>query len=113
MEKLVSLLYNKEKASYAFFGENVNKSVHFFVYGVCLTFAVFMDGDLPYNLLESRRSYFSKLYYCDVPSNIRLPLWSDYAIAGPHRIISIFNKKKTWQVHRWTSQKNVRSLPTK
>jgi hypothetical protein len=47
MEKLVSLLYNKEKASYAFFGKNVNKSVQFFVYGVRLTFAVFMDGDLP------------------------------------------------------------------
>jgi hypothetical protein len=31
MDKLVSLLYNKEKASYAFFGKNVNKSVHFFV----------------------------------------------------------------------------------
>ena len=47
MENLVSLLYNKENASYAFFGKNVNKSVHFFVYGVRLTFAVFMDGDLP------------------------------------------------------------------
>jgi hypothetical protein len=29
MEKIVSLLYNKEKASNAFFGKNVNKSVHF------------------------------------------------------------------------------------
>ena len=47
MEKIVSLLYNKDKASYAFFGKNVNKSIHFFVYGVRLTFAVFMDGDLP------------------------------------------------------------------
>jgi hypothetical protein len=47
MEKIVSLLYNKDKASYAFFGKNVNKSVRFFVYGVRLTFAVFMDGDLP------------------------------------------------------------------
>ena len=33
MEKIVSLLYNKDKASYVFFGKNVNKSVHFFVYG--------------------------------------------------------------------------------
>ena len=47
MEKIVSLLYNKEKASNAFFGKNVNKSVHFFVHGFRLTFAVFMDGDLP------------------------------------------------------------------
>ena len=47
MEKIVSLLYNKEKASNAFFGKNVNKSVHLFVYGVRLTFAVFMDRDLP------------------------------------------------------------------
>jgi hypothetical protein len=37
----------KEKASNAFFGKNVNKSVHFFVYGFRLTFAVFMEGDLP------------------------------------------------------------------
>jgi hypothetical protein len=44
MEKLVSLLYNKEKASNAFFGKNVNKSVHFFVYGVRLTFAVFINN---------------------------------------------------------------------
>ena len=47
MEKIVSLLYNKEKASNAFFGKNVNKSVHFVVYGFRLTFAVFMEGDLP------------------------------------------------------------------
>ena len=47
MEKIVSLLYNKENASNAFFGKYVNTSVHFFVYGVRLTFAVFMDGDLP------------------------------------------------------------------
>ena len=46
-KKLVSLLYNKEKASNAFFGTNVNKSVYFFMYGFRLTFAVFMDGDLP------------------------------------------------------------------
>ena len=39
--------YNKEKSSNAFFGTNVNKSVYFFVYGFRLTFAVFMDGDLP------------------------------------------------------------------
>jgi hypothetical protein len=30
----------------AFFGKNVNKSVHFFLYGFRLTFAVFMEGDL-------------------------------------------------------------------
>jgi hypothetical protein len=48
----------------------------------------------PYNLLESRRSYFTKPYYCDVPRNIQLPLWSDHDIAGQHRIISTFNKKK-------------------
>jgi hypothetical protein len=47
MEKIVSLLYNKKKASNAFFGKNVNKSIHFFVYGFRLTFTVFMDGDLP------------------------------------------------------------------
>jgi hypothetical protein len=47
MEKLVSLLCNKEKASNAFFGKNVNILVHFFVYGFRLTFAVFMEGDLP------------------------------------------------------------------
>jgi len=29
-KKIVSLLYNKEKASNAFFGKNVNKSVYFF-----------------------------------------------------------------------------------
>ena len=46
-KKIVSLLYNKEKASNAFFGTNVNKSVYLFVYGFRLTFAVFMDGDLP------------------------------------------------------------------
>jgi hypothetical protein len=46
MEKIVSFLYNKEKASNAFFGKSVNKSVYFFVYGFRLTFAVFMDGDL-------------------------------------------------------------------
>ena len=42
----MSLLYNKEKDSIAFFDANVNKSVYFFVYGSRLTFAVFMDGDL-------------------------------------------------------------------
>ena len=47
MEKIVSLLYYKEKASNAFFGNNVNKSVHFFVYGFHLTFTIFMDGNLP------------------------------------------------------------------
>ena len=47
MEKIVSLLYNKEKASNAFFDKNVNKLVHFFVYGFRLTFAVLMEGDLP------------------------------------------------------------------
>jgi hypothetical protein len=41
------LCYNKEKASNAFFGTNVNKSVYFFMYGFRLTFAVFMDRDLP------------------------------------------------------------------
>ena len=41
----------------------------------------------PHHLLESRRSYFTKPYFCDVPRNIRLPLWSDHDIAGPHRII--------------------------
>jgi hypothetical protein len=46
-KNIVSLLYNKEKASNAFFGTNVNKSVYFFVYGFRLTFAVVMDGDLP------------------------------------------------------------------
>jgi hypothetical protein len=47
-------VYNKEKASNAFFGTNVNKSIYFFVFGPIkilysfrLTFAVFMDGDLP------------------------------------------------------------------
>ena len=49
-KKIVSLLYTKEKASNAFFGTNVNKSVYFFVYGFRLTFAVFMDGDLPNSL---------------------------------------------------------------
>jgi hypothetical protein len=38
---------HKEKASNAFFGTNVNKSVYLFVYGFRLTFVVFMDGDLP------------------------------------------------------------------
>jgi hypothetical protein len=47
MEKIMSLLYNKEKASNAFFCKNVNKLVHFFVYGFRLTFAVLMEGDLP------------------------------------------------------------------
>ena len=45
----------------------------------------------PYNLMESRRSYFAKPYFYDVPRNIGLPLWSDHDIAGPHRII---NKRK-------------------
>ena len=36
-----------EKASNAFFGTNVNKSVFFFVYCFRLTIEVFMDGDLP------------------------------------------------------------------
>ena len=39
--------YIIEKASNAFFGTNVNKSVYFFVYGFRLNFEVFMDGDLP------------------------------------------------------------------
>jgi hypothetical protein len=113
-KKIVSLLYNKEKASNAFFGTNVNKSVYLFVYGFRLTFAVFMDGNLPnsfsaasfigeqtnilhmetylivspsHHLLESRRSYFIKPYFCDVPRNIQLPLKNDHGIAGPHRII--------------------------
>ena len=47
MEKIVSLLYNKEQASNAFFGKYVNKSIYFFVYGFRLTLTVFMDGDLP------------------------------------------------------------------
>ena len=48
----------------------------------------------PHNLLESRRSYFTNPYYCDLPRNIRLPFWSDHDIAGLHRIISIFDKRK-------------------
>jgi hypothetical protein len=44
MENIVSLLYNKENA---FFGKYVNILVHFFVYGFRLTFAVFMEGDIP------------------------------------------------------------------
>jgi hypothetical protein len=43
MEKIVSLLYDKEKASNAFFGTNVNKSVHFFVYGFRLTYFFHID----------------------------------------------------------------------
>jgi hypothetical protein len=58
-KKIVSLLYNKEKASNAFFGTNVNKSVYLFVYGFRLTFAVFMDGDLP------NSKAFSLLYNSD------------------------------------------------
>jgi hypothetical protein len=54
--KMVSLLYNKEKASNAFFSTNVNKSVYFFVYGFRLTFAVFMDGDLPNNAVKRQRN---------------------------------------------------------
>jgi hypothetical protein len=95
-KQIVSLLYNEEKASNAFFGTNVNKSVYFFVYGFPLTFAVFMDGDLPntpHHLLESRLSCFTKPYFCDVPRNIRLPLWSVHDIAGPHRINSILIKE--------------------
>ena len=46
-----------------------------------------------YLILESRRSYFTKPYFCDVLRNIRLPLWSDHDIAGPHRII---NKRKLY-----------------
>jgi hypothetical protein len=44
MWKEIYLVY---QASNAFFGTNVNKSVYLFVYGFRLTFAVFMDGDLP------------------------------------------------------------------
>jgi hypothetical protein len=51
-KKIVSLLYNKEKASNAFFGTNVNKSVYLFVYGFRLTFVLFMDGDLPKDILR-------------------------------------------------------------
>ena len=114
----MSLLYNKEKASNAFFDKNVNILVHFCVYGFRLTFAVFMEGDLPnsfsaYNLLESRRSYFTKPYYCDVPRNILLPLWSDHDIAGLHRIISIFNKRKIGRCIVGHHKENVRGLPTK
>jgi hypothetical protein len=47
MWKKNSVTYNKKKASNAFFGTKVNKSVYFFMYGFRLTFAVFMDGDLP------------------------------------------------------------------
>ena len=99
MEKIMSLLYDKEKASNAFVGKNVSKSVHFFVYVFAcplryLWKETYLIVSPPYNLLESRRSYFTKPYYCDVPRNIRLPLWSDHDIAGPHRIISIFNKRK-------------------
>jgi hypothetical protein len=114
----VSLLYNKEKASNAFLDKNVNILVHFFVYGFRLTIAVFMEGDLPnsfsaYNLLESRRSYFTKPYYCDVPRNIQLPLWSDHDIAGLHRIISIFNQRKIGRCIVGHHKENVRGLPTK
>ena len=88
------------------------------MYGFRLTFAVFMDGDLPnsfsaHHLLESRRSYFTEPYFCDVPRNIRLPLWSDHDIAGPHRIIGKRNLDITKITTTYWSQKNVRSLPTK
>jgi hypothetical protein len=43
---------------------------------------------MPKNALEA----FS--YFCDVPRNIRLPLWRDQDIAGPHRINSISIKRK-------------------
>jgi hypothetical protein len=66
-----------------------------------------------YNLLESRRSYFTKPYYCDVPRNILLPLWSDHDIAGLHRIISIFNKRKIGRCIVGHHKENVRGLPTK
>jgi hypothetical protein len=48
MEKIVSLLYNKEKVSNAFFGKNVNILVHFFVYGFRLTFAVLPNSEQSY-----------------------------------------------------------------
>jgi hypothetical protein len=60
-----------------------------------------------------RKPYTKKPYFCDVPRNIRLPLWSDHDIAGLHRII---NKRKL-DIEKITtaywSQKNVRSSPTK
>jgi hypothetical protein len=56
--------------------------------------SIYLIVSPPYNLLESRRSYFTKPYYCDLPRNIRLPFWSDHDIAGLHRIISIFDKRK-------------------
>jgi hypothetical protein len=46
----------------------------------------------PHNLLESRRSYFTKPYFCDVPRNIQFPLKSDHDIAGPHRIIYNYDR---------------------
>ena len=101
-----AMLKNKEKSSNAFFDTNVNKSVYLFVYGFRLTFAgylwmeTYLTASLLHNLLESRRSYFTKPYFCDVPRNIRLPLWSDHDIAGPHRINTLsleytpYGKKK-------------------
>jgi hypothetical protein len=95
---LGTLLYNKEKVSNAFFGTNGNKSVYLFVYGFRLTFAVFMDGDLP--------NSFSAASFIGEQTII-------LDIAGPHRII---NKRKL-DIKKITtaywSQKNVRSLPTK
>jgi hypothetical protein len=92
MEKIVSLLYNKEKAFNAFFGTNVNKSVYLFVYGFRLTLQylcmeTYLIVSPPHNLLESRRPYITKPYFCDVPRNIQLPLKSNHGIAGPYRII--------------------------
>jgi hypothetical protein len=60
----------------------------------------------PHHLLESRRSYFTKPYFCDVPRNIRLPLWSDHDIAGQHRIIDKINLDIKKITTAYWSQKN-------
>jgi hypothetical protein len=66
----------------------VNKGVKYFS---CTVFAwplrylwietwTYLIVSPPHHLLESRRSYFTKPYFCDVPRNIRFPLWSDLGI---------------------------------
>jgi hypothetical protein len=83
MEKNSVTVIIKRKAFNAFFGTNVNKSVYFFMYVFAwplryLWMETYLILSPPHHFLESRRSYFTKPYFCDVPRNIRLSLWSDH-----------------------------------
>jgi hypothetical protein len=100
---IVSLLYNKEKASYAFFGKNVNKLVHFFVYGFRLTFAVF-NWTRDINKIRLIRSLIKFIFryqdLVEIYSVFAEKIISDGFSYGRGVLWGLFNFQ-LWRIYQW------------